>query len=113
MTSVITEAQRFEMHTCLRGLMGEEVANTMMEHLPPSGWSDVARKADLDQVQVAMKSDIANVEAALKSEVGHLQKSIDLINVHIEGIRTAQWTLVGITIICFIAQTAWIYNGIK
>jgi hypothetical protein len=36
MTAVITEAQRFEMHTCLRGLMGEEVANTMMEHLPPS-----------------------------------------------------------------------------
>jgi hypothetical protein len=102
MTAVITEAQRFEMHTCLRGLMGEEVANTMMEHLPPSGWSDVVRKADLD-----------HVEAALKTEVGHLKKSIDLINVHIEGIRSAQWTLVGITIICFIAQTAWIYNGIK
>ena len=72
-------------------LMGEEVANTMMEHLPPSGWSDVARKSD----------------------IGHLQKSIDSINVQIEGIRTAQWTLAGITIICFVAQTAWIYNAIQ
>ena len=57
MTAVITEAQRFEMHTCLRGLMGEEVANTMMEHLPPSGWSDVARKSDLELV----KMEIAHV----------------------------------------------------
>jgi hypothetical protein len=52
MTAVITEAQRFEMHTCLRGLMGEEVANTMMEHLPPSGWSDVARKSDIEIINL-------------------------------------------------------------
>ena len=57
MTAAISEAQRFEMHTCLRGLMGEEVANTMMEHLPPSGWSDVARKSDLELV----KMEIAHV----------------------------------------------------
>ena len=52
MAAVITEAQRFEMHTCLRGLMGEEVANTMMEHLPPSGWSDVARKSDIEIINL-------------------------------------------------------------
>jgi hypothetical protein len=52
MTAVITEAQRFEMHTCLRGLMGEEVANTMMEHLPPFGWSDVARKSDIEIINL-------------------------------------------------------------
>ncbi len=72
MTAVITEAQRFEMHTCLRGLMGEEVANTMMEHLPPSGWSDVVRKTDLDQVQVALKSDIEIVNL----KITHLGKEL-------------------------------------
>ena len=79
MTAVITEAQRFEMHTCLRGLMGEEVANTMMEHLPPSGWSDVARqsdialvRSDLDRVEVARKSDIDLV----KMEIAHVGKEL-------------------------------------
>ena len=72
MTAVITEAQRFEMHTCLRGLMGEEVANTMMEHLPPSGWSDVARQSDIEQLQ----KDIARVEADLKSGTTSLRSSI-------------------------------------
>ena len=32
--------------------MGEEVANTMMEHLPPSGWSDVARKSDIEIINL-------------------------------------------------------------
>lgn len=46
----VSEAQRFEMHTQLRHVMGEEVADTMMEYMPPFGWSDVARKSDLDQL---------------------------------------------------------------
>jgi hypothetical protein len=86
MTAVITEAQRFEMQTCLRGLMGEEVANTMMEHLPPSGWSDVARQSDialvrgdLDQAQAALKSDIALVRGEIelvKVEIAHVGKEL-------------------------------------
>jgi hypothetical protein len=72
MTAVITEAQRFELHTCLRGLMGEEVANTMMEHLPPSGWSDVARKPDIEQLH----KDVARVESSLKADIKGLRIAI-------------------------------------
>jgi hypothetical protein len=28
--------------------MPEAVADTLMSHLPPTGWSDIARKADID-----------------------------------------------------------------
>jgi len=27
--------------------LGDEVAEILMEHLPPSGWSDVARQSDV------------------------------------------------------------------
>ena len=77
MTAVITEAQRFEMHTCLRGLMGEEVANTMMEHLPPSGWSDVARKSDLDLVKLEI--------AHLGKELSDLKKILLVVGPLIAG----------------------------
>ena len=80
MTAVITEAQRFEMHTCLRGLMGEEIANTMMEHLPPSGWSDIARKPDLD---------------LFKMEIAHLGKDV-------KGLKIVIGTLIPTMIACFI-----------
>lgn len=36
------------MHESLKRLVGDDVAETIMEHLPPSGWGDVARTHDLD-----------------------------------------------------------------
>lgn len=76
-------------------LMGEEVANTMMEHLPPSGWSDVVRKADLDQVQVALKSDIALV----RSEIDHVAGSL---KADIKGLRIAIGALIPTMVAGFI-----------
>ena len=50
----ISEAQRFEMHLGLRNTLGDVVANSLMEHLPPSGWSDVARTGDVDRINARM-----------------------------------------------------------
>ena len=47
----ITEAERFAMHVELRKVLGDDVANTVMEHLPPAGWADVARKSDVEVVE--------------------------------------------------------------
>ena len=43
-----SEAERFTLHQTLRSLMPEAVADTLMSHLPPTGWSDIARTADID-----------------------------------------------------------------
>jgi hypothetical protein len=51
-------------HLVFNLLMGDEVANTMMEHLPPSGWSEVARQSDIALVRgeiELVKMDIAHV----------------------------------------------------
>jgi hypothetical protein len=45
----ISESERLDMHLKLKDVLGEQVANTMINHLPPSGWTDVARKSDMDQ----------------------------------------------------------------
>ena len=44
----VNEAERFDVQVGLRILLGDDVANTLMEHLPPSGWSDVARTRDIE-----------------------------------------------------------------
>jgi len=46
-----SEIDRFTLHQTLRGLMPEEVAATLMSHLPPAGWSDVALKSDIDDLR--------------------------------------------------------------
>lgn len=52
----ITEARRTEMHIGLRESLGPRVADSLMEHLPPNGWGDVARQSEMilrfDMVQI-------------------------------------------------------------
>jgi hypothetical protein len=52
----MTEARRTEMHIGLRESLGPRVADSLMEHLPPSGWADVARQSEVnlrfDMVQI-------------------------------------------------------------
>ncbi len=58
----ITEADRLEMHLQIRKTMGDKVADTMMEHLPPTGWADVARKSDVDYLAALMDARFAAVD---------------------------------------------------
>ena len=65
----ITSGERHDLHTRLAEILGEDHANTLMEHLPPVGWADVATKRDLDNVEVALSGDIANLGTQLRSEL--------------------------------------------
>ncbi len=81
----ITEAQRFEMHLGLRKVMGDDVANTLMEHLPPSGWADVARKHDITLVEheiALVKQEITLVKQGIslvKEEVGRIERRLNIM----------------------------------
>lgn len=72
----ITEARRFELHQGLQRVLGGEMASTLMEHLPPSGWSDVARRHDIDMLNVrfdALESRIGGVDRRIDSLDGRLK----------------------------------------
>ena len=47
----VTERERHTMLTTLDELMGSAVASTLIRHLPPGGWADVATKHDLVQLE--------------------------------------------------------------
>jgi hypothetical protein len=62
----ISEAQRFDMQVGLRSPLGGVVANILMEHLPPSGWSDVARKQDIADIH----KELTRINGTLKVIIG-------------------------------------------
>lgn len=46
---VVDDRSRHELYRRLEEVLGLEAATTLIEHLPPVGWADVATKGDLEQ----------------------------------------------------------------
>jgi hypothetical protein len=58
----VDDRTRLQLHRRLEEVLGVEEANTLMDHLPPVGWRDVATKQDLSLVT----ADIAALRVATK-----------------------------------------------
>jgi hypothetical protein len=54
----MTEADRLFMHEGFRECMTEKVADLLMEHLPPTGWADVARVQDIENLERVVTTKI-------------------------------------------------------
>ena len=54
----VTDQSRYDLHRKLDTVLGTEEATTLMEHLPPVGWADVARRSDLDNLERSLRAEI-------------------------------------------------------
>ena len=76
----ISETARLDMLSGLRTHVGEAVANTLMEHLPPGGWYDVARTGDFDRIETRLdrlEQRFDKLEARLDDRIDKLAQKID------------------------------------
>jgi len=65
----IDERARHQLYLRLEEQLGAEAASTLMEHLPPTGWADVATKRDLDNLRALTTSDIQRMGDQLRAEL--------------------------------------------
>jgi tetrahydromethanopterin S-methyltransferase subunit G len=72
----ISETARLDMLSGLRTHVGEAVANTLMEHLPPGGWYDVARTGDFDRIEIRLDK-LDNRIDKLEARFDKLEARID------------------------------------
>jgi hypothetical protein len=73
----LDERARHHLYLRLEEQLGPEAATTLMEHLPPTGWADVATKGDLDLLRVATKRDLDLLRAATQADIHELRADID------------------------------------
>lgn len=66
---VITESNRHRLHQALIDALGEQEAATLMEHLPPIGWADVATKGDLDHLRTVIDARFDTTEARFDAKL--------------------------------------------
>ena len=79
----ISETARLDMLSGLRKSVGETVANTLMEHLPPGGWYDVARTGDFDRIETR----IDKLEARLDDRIDRLEIRIDKLEARFDKLE--------------------------
>jgi tetrahydromethanopterin S-methyltransferase subunit G len=79
----ISETARLDMLSGLRTHVGEAVANTLMEHLPPGGWYDVARTGDFDRIETR----IDKLEARLDDRIDKLEIRFDKLEARIDKLE--------------------------
>jgi tetrahydromethanopterin S-methyltransferase subunit G len=80
----ISETDRLQMFSGLQKSVGETVANTLMEHLPPGGWYDVARTGDFDRIETR----IDKLEARLDDRIDRLEIRIDKLEARFDKLET-------------------------
>ncbi len=82
----IDERTRHRMYLKLEQVLGPEEAATLMEHLPPVGWADVATKRDLDQLEVRLE---AKLESALHAQTFRFMTFVTGLVTAVAGLAVA------------------------
>jgi len=65
----ISEESRHRMYSRLQEIMGAEEAATLMAHLPPVGWADVATKRDLDHLGEVLRRSIDHLGEVMDARI--------------------------------------------
>lgn len=90
----ISEHDRYELHKWLVDSAGEQVAETLMAHLPPVGWADVATKRDLEHLETVFRLELRAESNARRADMHELRGELhqlradmnDKLRAHLAGV---------------------------
>ena len=76
----ITDESRCQLRQRLEEVLGAEEAITLMAHLPPVGWADVATKRDLDALEERTRMRDENMELRLTHRIDSLATTVGALD---------------------------------
>lgn len=84
----VYERSRHHLHQRLQEALGPEAAGTLMAHLPPAGYAELATKSDLRQLEERLELRIGGTEERLELRMDamrhELRGEIQEVQAHID-----------------------------
>ena len=71
------DAKRLRLHRSLEKVIGIDVADELIDFLPPSGWGDLVRKSDLEATERRLDAKIDALGARLDTKIDALGARLD------------------------------------
>lgn len=88
----VDDRTRLNLHRRLEAVLGPEEADTLMAHLPPVTWQDVATKDDLRTVETTLRSEMqagfAEIRGEMHTGAAHLRTEMADLRTEMAGFRT-------------------------
>jgi len=81
------DARRLRLHRALREKLGNQEADDLVDFLPPAGWGDLVRRADLDAAVTRLDQKIDALGARLDQRIDSLEVRIEAIELTLRDIR--------------------------
>lgn len=75
------------MYHTLQKVLGQPVADTLMNHLPPGGWGDVARKADIDRITLRLDQ--------IDQRFEQIDRRLDQLDFNVAGLAAMKRYVIG------------------
>ena len=83
--------RRLSMYQALQHVLGPTAADTLMIHLPPSGWGDVARRSEVNQKFADVDRRFVDVDRRFTD----IEMRLERIEAQLEGLASMKRYVIG------------------
>ncbi len=88
----VDDRTRLNLHRKLQAVLGPEEADTLMAHLPPVTWHDVATKDDLRvlaaEIRLELRTEISDMRTELRTGLADVRTEIADVRTGLADVRT-------------------------
>ena len=88
------DVKRLRLHRSLEKVIGIDVADELIDFLPPSGWGDLVRKSDLEATERRLDAKIDALGARLDARIDALSQRVESLQEEVRRLGNLRSTII-------------------